>query len=61
MILKDYSGAKRFKRFKSIKITASPIFHLKDEIKTNKKALFKGFNFLIRKLEWRKFNYVFLI
>jgi len=33
MILKDYSGFKRFKRFKSIKITASPIIHLKDEFK----------------------------
>lgn len=36
MILKDYSGAKRFKRFKSIKITASPIIHLKDEFKRKK-------------------------
>lgn len=33
MILKDYSGAKRFKRFKSIKITASPIIHQKMNLK----------------------------
>lgn len=37
MILKVYSGAKRFKRFKSIKITASPIIHQKMNLKEKTK------------------------
>lgn len=37
MLLKAYSGAKRFKRFKSIKITASPIIHQKMNLKEKPK------------------------